>query len=188
MLNEVETHNSDSSYQQVEESGLGNDTPQQHELEFFETFLEGDITLQFEDGVYSGPEKQFIQIEDNSQKEDVVLHSQEFETQKCGIVPTYSEIIEPQEDHPCLVRRMPPQIKSCIANETKNLGRNNVKRSWPTPQRQIVRRKFRDYLEKKTLPPLSKCEEVIKRNLELSHRSVQTLEAYINNVNRKICG
>ncbi|KAG5861368.1 hypothetical protein JTB14_027218 [Gonioctena quinquepunctata] len=79
MLNEVETHNPDSSYQQVEENNLWNDTPQQHELEFLDKFLEGDITLEFEDGINSGAEKQFIQIEDNSQKENVVLHSQELE-------------------------------------------------------------------------------------------------------------
>ncbi|KAG5890672.1 hypothetical protein JTB14_011638 [Gonioctena quinquepunctata] len=46
---------------------------------------------------------------------------------KSGIVPTYSEIIELQEDHPCLVRRTPPQIKSFVANETKKLGRNDDK-------------------------------------------------------------
>lgn len=61
------------------------------------------------------------------------------------------------------------------------LGKN----AWSTAERQIVYCEFKHYLEKRKLPSLTMCKEIIDKNPILSSRTPVHLKAYVNNQNRK---
>lgn len=64
---------------------------------------------------------------------------------------------------------------------TKQISR----KTWTTPEKQAVRRRFSTYLQLGSLPTINECYEVIQSEQSLKDRSAEQLKAWVNNTNKK---
>lgn len=68
-----------------------------------------------------------------------------------------------------------------LQDKTPPLKRISFKKTWKTPERQLVRKLFGSCIRKEILPTLSECQQVIRNNPILRGRTVQQLKAWVNN-------
>lgn len=55
------------------------------------------------------------------------------------------------------------------------------RRSWTTPERNLVNEVFKTYLESQTLPSTNVCKNVIDNNSELKDRSPLQVKSFLSN-------